>query len=298
MQNDIVVGSAQLGMPYGLGKNAKEIVSEREVFSLLEKAVEFDLNLFDTSPMYGLAQDRIVSFFNQRKHQNFGVYTKIKNFPKDDSDVPLFVDKFLLGCPFTKMSNCSSVVLLLHDERDLSRDVVWECLDEQVEKGSFNSWGASVYTDEYAKRATNLTGCSTIQIAYGILNQDAHRSGLLKHMYECEKKVIARSIFTQGLIFKENKSRFQREVEVKKILDSIELCAQKSKMTVSQYAYEFVKRNRFVSSVVVGFDTADQLAKLFCQTKSCGFEPLDAPVVEKINNLREGWFLPQKWPKL
>ena len=58
----IIVGTAQLGMPYGMGQWADKVMPEKEAFRILDGAWERGFTTLDTSPDYGLAVERIVKF--------------------------------------------------------------------------------------------------------------------------------------------------------------------------------------------------------------------------------------------
>ena len=88
----LALGTAQLGMRYGLGRNSSRVISEKEVFSIIGLAYELGLYKFDTSPLYGLAEARLSNFFLINSNFEFEVSTKIKGLPISDHEIPNFID--------------------------------------------------------------------------------------------------------------------------------------------------------------------------------------------------------------
>ena len=79
----IILGTAQLGMPYGLGKWKHELMPEAVAFSILDRAWERGIRTIDTSPDYGIAEARLGKYLNNNPSKSFNVITKIKNLPTD-----------------------------------------------------------------------------------------------------------------------------------------------------------------------------------------------------------------------
>lgn len=62
MQNPfskIILGTVQLGMPYGLGRWKNTLMPESEAFAILDAAWESGLTTLDSSPDYGMAEARL-----------------------------------------------------------------------------------------------------------------------------------------------------------------------------------------------------------------------------------------------
>ena len=75
--SQIVLGTAQLGMPYG--RHLKQsLMPEEEAFNILSAAWERGITALDTSPDYGLAELRIADITTLKQ---FHVISKIKDYP-------------------------------------------------------------------------------------------------------------------------------------------------------------------------------------------------------------------------
>ena len=79
--SQIVLGTAQLGMPYGEGIWKQSLMPEEEAFNILSAAWERGITALDTSPDYGLAELRIAKFLSRNPQKQFHVISKIKDYP-------------------------------------------------------------------------------------------------------------------------------------------------------------------------------------------------------------------------
>ena len=52
----ITLGTVNFGMNYGLRREEKNQISEKNAVELIKKSLEYGINCFDTSPDYGNAE--------------------------------------------------------------------------------------------------------------------------------------------------------------------------------------------------------------------------------------------------
>ena len=75
----IILGTVQLGMPYGLGPWKSELMPEVTAFSILDAAWDSGIRTLDTSSNYGVAEERISKFMRLNPSKNFDLISKVKS---------------------------------------------------------------------------------------------------------------------------------------------------------------------------------------------------------------------------
>lgn len=258
----IILGTAQLGMPYGLGKWKHELMPEAVAFSILDRAWERGIRTIDTSPDYGIAEARLGKYLNNNPSKSFNVITKIKNLPTDVWELSNTFENWVRSCPFVSMENITNINLLLHDERHLYQTEIIDILNNLRRNGSITAWGVSAYHSKTLNKATEIDNCTVAEIPAGILNQTFISSDKLKKLAQLNKDILARSIYTQGLLFQDPNLVSHYSKELAKLLADLREFAQKSKVNLPSLGAGFVLAQPYLNNVIVGADDAEQLLQL------------------------------------
>ena len=293
--SQVILGTVQLGMPYGLGRLSQDVMPQIEAFKILHMAFEGGIRTLDTSPDYGLAQARIGDFLNQNSASAVNIITKVKQIPVGVSEVKAYLRQYLNQCPFSKMDNCSSLSLLLHNEMDLYREEVRDGLNEIVHRGYIQNWGVSVYGVDVAASAAGYEGCSLIQLPYGIFDRQFEQKKTIRSLKDKQKHVIARSIFTKGLVFQSLKYVRSDNKRISALFLDLEECAKDSNMSIAEYAFNFVIENRDVDSIAIGVDAVEQMQSLLDQKYKFTPKQLNSASLKTISEFRDSFFSPNKW---
>ena len=114
-------------------------------------------------------------------------------------------------------------------------------------------------------------------------------------MKKKQKHVIARSIFTKGLVFQSSKYACSENKRISALFFDLEECAKDSGMSVSEYAFNFVIKNTDVDSVAVGVDAVEQMQSLLEQKYKFMPKQLNSDSLKTISDLRDSFFSPNKW---
>ncbi|MFZ0694771.1 MAG: aldo/keto reductase, partial [Alphaproteobacteria bacterium] len=78
--SQITLGSAQLGMAYGVANTLGQ-PTEAEAFRILDRAVELGINTIDTARTYGTAEQWIGKWLASRKPSGVRIVTKVPKTP-------------------------------------------------------------------------------------------------------------------------------------------------------------------------------------------------------------------------
>jgi aryl-alcohol dehydrogenase-like predicted oxidoreductase len=198
----MVLGTAQLGMPYGIankdgkpnGEGALEIVAE---------AWDRGIRFFDTARAYGDSEKVLGRCFKEirgRGHQaEPAVITKL------DPTVDLSHADPIVQEVETSLENLGVDALwglMLHRESALDRwgPPLEKAVSKLKQEKKIGFFGVSVYSPEKAMLALNMEAMDMVQLPFNVFDQRPLEQGLFQLAQEKGKKVFARSLYLQGLL--------------------------------------------------------------------------------------------------
>ena len=260
----IILGTVQLGMPYGLGPWKNELMPEATAFAILGAAWDSGITTLDTSSNYGVAEERIAKFMRLNPSKNFDLISKVNSQNKVSTRKHSCFDDWQRTSPLLKIDSKNSLSLLLHDENDVNCEVTVEAIQQFKARGFVSSWGVSIYSADAALKAAEIGSCQIVQLPFGVLNQTFRNNGVFKILRQHGKTIHARSIYTKGLLFVKNTGLASTSTSTK-VLETIELIeslGKKEGLTLMQYATNFVMSFDEIDSILIGVDTPDQLNEI------------------------------------
>ena len=262
MQNHfskIILGTVQLGMPYGLGRWKNSLMPESEAFAILDAAWEMGITTLDTSPDYGVAEARIAKYMKAHRTKPFQVISKVKHIPVEAANVQTSFKNYFDTCPFIGLDACSSLSVLLHKEADIYRLEVLDELDAAVQCGQIMQWGVSVYGEAFAKDAANIENCSLIQLPFSALNQSFGRTGVIELLMNSGKTVVARSVFSQGLLLRKVEVVPETSGDSSNLLNELFSYLDEQDFAITDFAISTAWNEPGVTNLVLGADTVSQM---------------------------------------
>jgi aryl-alcohol dehydrogenase-like predicted oxidoreductase len=147
-----------------------DIPDDRTIESLLDLCIESGINLLDTAPAYGTAEERLGQLMGARRDRFFLVTKTGEEFDGTNSE-------YIFTREHTEMSVARSLLrlktdrldcVLVHSSRDdlnvIENTPVLETLQRLKEKGDIGSFGVSTYTIEGGKKAVDL--CDCVMVSY------------------------------------------------------------------------------------------------------------------------------------
>lgn len=196
--NRLILGTAQLGMVYGVANRTGQPSGEiaREIIS---KAVHDGVLFFDTAQAYGNSEQILAQSLTKLgcldKAQ---VFTKIapKIDHSDSGAVSLAIKESW------KLFGPSFYCCMLHSEELLSK---WdyglgETLIRCRDKDMFRHIGISVYNPDAAKKALLTEGVDFVQLPANILDRRHEEAGVMDLALELGKRIVIRSVYLQGAL--------------------------------------------------------------------------------------------------
>jgi spore coat polysaccharide biosynthesis protein SpsF len=300
VRTQFVLGTAQLGLAYGIA-NVHGLPSDAQAAALIEAALAAGVHDFDTARGYGLAERRLGRALTT--HPSAIVVTKLD--PLDDlvgtvstHEVERAVDASIYQSCYDLRRGPLDVVLLHrwahHDAHD---GAIWRRLLALRERGAIARLGASVSTPQEARAALADPDVVHLQIPLNALDRRWEDVGAAAH----ERGVVVhvRSSFLQGLLLTDG-TRWPAIPGIASdalVARLSELAQRLGREGRDDLALAYVRAKAWVDGVVVGVDSAEQLARdlaLFDRA------PLDADGVAAIEasfpDLPSSLLDPARWP--
>lgn len=291
----IILGTVQLGMPYGLGQWADELMPEKEAFKILDAAWERGITTVDTSRDYGLSEERIVKYMKMNSAKYFHVISKIKDFDFELYENDGGLEVWMLRCPFLTLKNCASLTILLHKEKLIENPRVRDALSDAVQKETIAQWGVSLYRQDTAICASNIYDCKIIQLPFGPLNQSFVSSGVANKLSIAGKSVIARSILAQGRLIRltdnESYDISARDLLIEELRDAL----LDGGISVVDFSINMALSAPDIDNIVLGADNLENVSSWFNRDINASLGKLPASLLDKLSRYDGVLGKPQCW---
>jgi aryl-alcohol dehydrogenase-like predicted oxidoreductase len=260
MRARLVLGTANFGLTYGIAN--KRMLSEKEAFAILEKAVEVGVCRIDTARGYGDAEKVIGRFF--RGHGKvFDVVTKLPDLEYlNAEDVENQIRASLENLAIERIDT-----LLLHSFRSFERfrEILLPVFEQYVSAGLIGEYGLSVYHPREVERAIQMTRqdrcpVTAVQFPLNLFDQRFLKDEHLRKLRASGIDLYARSIFLQGLFFMDCASLGSHFEPAKLKINALANLARLHGTSVEALALLFACSSG-VDFIVLGVDNTAQLEK-------------------------------------
>ena len=281
----LVIGSAQLGMNYGLFNNRK--INHKE-FKKIEKLVlKSKVNFIDTAISYGDSENIIGS----SKLKNLHIITKIKLPSKKNILVRDWVLKEISKSLY-KLKIKKIYGVLIHDYKDLlgkcGQDYLLS-LQELKKKKIIKKIGISIYDSHEIKKIWKFWKPDLIQVPFNPLDNRILHSGWVDVFRKFKVKIFARSVFLQGLLINEDNS-FIVNKNYLILLNKFKNWCYKNNISLLQACIHFVKQFKKIDYLVVGFNNYNQLKEIIDV-----FNKKQIIIPKKFSTNKKSLIDPRKW---
>lgn len=292
------LGTVQWGMRYGVA-NVSGQPSLAEVDKMIEQARGQGVTLLDTAWAYGEAESVIGSLVAGLR--GFDIVTKTR--PLDHGiavgrDAVTAVGEGFLQS--LQRMRCQSVYgLLVHRAEDLLStfgDSLWKALQSLKARGLVGKLGVSVYHPHELEAVCARYSIDIVQLPLNIYDQRFLQSGLLTRLKAQGVEIHVRSAFLQGLLLMPAArlpacfdSIRERQVRLHRAQEDMGLSPLEG-------ALGFCLCRDEVDRVIVGCETAAQLAGICEATRKIGSRKLDA--LDSYALADPQVILPSQWPDM
>ena len=302
---ELVLGSVQLGVPYGAANRTGK-PTRAAALRLVTRAVDAGITKFDTARAYGDSEDRLGEALRTRK----AIRTITKLSPlahlapgATRREVRAAVDTSIEESLYAlrrEQIDC----LLLHRAAHMTAfgGAVWERLIERLEDGTVLALGVSVQSPEEATAALACSDVRHLQLPFNLLDWRWADAGIVENIRSRAQVTIhARSIFLQGLLAADDASIWPRidDIDAAALISTIsEIARDFGRDSAADLCVAYARGQDWIDGVVVGMETEDQLddnLRLFLRPP---LSPADcADVARRLPRVSAQLLNPAQWPQ-
>jgi aryl-alcohol dehydrogenase-like predicted oxidoreductase len=283
----ISLGTVQFGLTYGVANNSGQ-VSFEETKDIIELARQSGIDTLDTAIMYGNSEEVL----GEIGLDNWNVITKIPEAQLGIDNIKAWLKQEIINS-MARLGVAKLYAVMLHSTNVLSSDharTYWNGLLELKQQGLIKKIGYSIYNPDELNNHYNNFQPDIVQAPYNVLDSRLETSGWLQRMREDSVEIHVRSIFLQGLLLMNYE---QRPVYFRR-WDNLWIkwhrWLETEKITALEAALWFVLKDKRITTMVIGVNSAEQLREIMCASKKNVVEKLydfSSSDVELIN--------PSKW---
>ncbi|WP_235282970.1 aldo/keto reductase [Methanosarcina sp. 1.H.T.1A.1] len=284
--NKLVLGTAQFGMDYGINNKRGKIPRE-EVFEILKTAFEAGIDSLDTAYAYG-DSEIVIGDFIKSSGLDIKVISKLPVCDPED-----VVNIFSISS--NRLSVDSLYGYYIHSFQHYRENPeVWDVLARLKSEGKIKKIGFSLYyPSELDYLLDNDITFDIIQVPYSVFDQ--RFGGYFPTLKAKSIEVYVRSVFLQGLLFKDPSDLSGNFRKVKARIQKLNLISKELDLPLASLVLNFAVLNNYVDRVVVGVDNIENLNELLTSV-----EHVDKvkPIISELLAFREddeNIILPVNW---
>jgi aryl-alcohol dehydrogenase-like predicted oxidoreductase len=292
----IVLGAAALGQPYGIA-NPPNLITQAETEAVLSAAWSRGIRQIDTAPLYGEAEKRIGQW-TECTGNSFRTISKLppmKEVPDAKVEITIrsYVDSTCQNMHIEKLEG-----YLLHDPDDFVRPYIRQTLRVLQVEGRCGFTGISVYRPEDVTMAVSIDRVDALQLPMNLFDNRFVESGLLETCDATGVRVFARSVFLQGLVFRDPNTLPDFFAPIQPQLHAIQELSNQTDFSLPQLVLAYVLQMRENDHVVLGCRHASEVDEL-CDIVEA--PPLEKDVIHRLCKIGAatdvGMIDPRQWPR-
>jgi aryl-alcohol dehydrogenase-like predicted oxidoreductase len=255
--NRIVLGGAQLGLPYGI-LNGGETLSREEVARILDTAVDHGIDSIDTAIAYGQSE----SIIGETSQNRFKIISKLPPLPVDISNVSEWVHSQVQGS-LSRLKCTSLDALLLHRPQDLTGAQgaeLYAAIGSLMAEKMIHRFGVSIYSPDDLE---GIIGTFDIHVVQAPLNVfDRRILGVTDQLSALNIEVHARSVFLQGVLIASPKDRPQRFEPWSEHFALFDEWVRSSGVSAMACCLGFALQQPGIAKLVIGTTSAESLDEI------------------------------------
>jgi aryl-alcohol dehydrogenase-like predicted oxidoreductase len=291
----LVLGTAQLGLPYGISNKTGKPDMPR-AFAIVLKAWESGIREFDTAQAYG---DSELILGKAIAELGFSQKAKIiSKFKPNLNHLNAQAMSRSLDQSLERLGVQSLFGIMLHREDMLS---LWdkglgEILHSFVSSGRVKKIGVSLYSPDKAIEALNTEGVHIIQIPTNILDRRFENAGVFKLADEKKKEIYIRSVFLQGLLLIKSEEIAPEMAFARSVIEKLVSLSNDSGLSRQEIALGYIKSKMPKAYVIFGAEIPEQVRENVEAWKKKMPESLGNKVRALFANVDERILNPSLWP--
>ena len=261
----ICIGTAQLGMKYGLASNFSKM-EFNEFSKIISAAYKEKIKFIDTACNYGNSEKLIgKKIINKKYKDSFKVITKIDNLRSVSSNLIYkhIENKILNSLKNLKVKKLYAI--LLHDIRDMESkkiDEIFKSLEKIKKKGLVKKIGFSAYYTKDVRKYIGKFNFDIIQFPFNVFDQRILNKDIQEFIKLKKIEVHIRSIFLQGILLLP-KNKIPKKLYLKNpVIEKWIKVLDNKRLDPVDACLNFILKYKFYSRVVIGFDDYSQFKQV------------------------------------
>lgn len=251
---NVVIGTAQFGMKYGISNLKKPSVNS--IYKILDFCQKIGINKIDTANSYGNSE-KIIANYLRNKKSKFQIYTKSNLSYKDlNPNSPLKEFKKNINNSEKLFGKSSIKGISIHNPKYYLQNKNF--FDPKLKKLGINLGISLNEPNEFKKNLDNFL--KFYQFPFNVL--DRRWDYLIKK--NRNKKIFIRSIYLQGLFFTEEKNvpkKFKNEfLKIKNELNKFVI--KFNRFNLKDLLINFVKSYQGIDGIIIGINDLKQIKEL------------------------------------
>ena len=286
MSKRFILGTVQFGLDYGIN-NAAGKPSKESVFEILDLAHANGIQELDSADAYGNAQELIGEFMTTTgKHFQVNSKFHIHGQTTISDQLTKTLEQLQI-----KTLN----VYFFHRFQDAEQaPESFEELKRLKKQNRIAKIGVSVYTNEELESCIANENIDVIQLPFNLLDNYSRRGALLRKAKNKGKELQVRSVFLQGLFFRDAESFPETLLPLTKYISRLNDIAVNGNLSMYDLALNYVLSKSEIDKVIIGVDSKEQLQNNLAISKKTMNEALVSEV-DKVNVKEEALLYPYNW---
>lgn len=287
--SEISLGTAEIGMAYGLGADARP--SNAEAARLLHRALDLGINLIDTARAYGESEDIIGGAIAARRNE-YILSSKVLVAPGDRVIESVHESLRRLRTGFIDIVMIHSAPVEVIREGEITGTLL-----NLKQDGLLRFIGASVYGNDAAQAAIESGAFDCLQVAYSALDRrpENELAGLAR---QNRIGLEARSVLLKGALTDRSSLLPDDLLPVREAVDRLRKLASAHECSLPELAYRYVLSTGCVQTALVGASNTSEVEQA---VRFADAGPLDGTLLQHIRREPEldSYLLnPGNWPSL
>ncbi len=258
MKSKLILGTVQLGLNYGINNQSGKPSIEKS-FDILHTAFNNGITVLDTAESYGNSQEIIGVFHKKNPNKKFQIITKLS--ANVDINVKELVIHIANNC---KILNTDRLYgYMFHNYNSFKNKVsFYDKILLAKKEGLIAKAGISLYDNsEVEDIITNYSKFDFIQIPFNLFDNASKRKQLLEKAKNKGIEIHSRSVFLQGLFFKENEKIPEDLKPLIKYLKILENIKNNNSVNTDELALQYVLQKKYIDYVLIGVESVEQLLR-------------------------------------
>ena len=268
----LCLGTVQFGQNYGIN-NTVGLLGDVEIFEIFNYADLNGIRQLDTADAYGNALD-IIGRYHLHSSKKFLINSKFSNL---NFSLESVLEKSLIRLQVDKLN-----LYQFHDYDEFEKNPnIYQQLIALKKSRLVEKIGVSAYSCEEMLKLSEFDFIDVIQFPFNLLDNHRQRQKAMKLCVERGKTLHSRSVFLQGLIYKEFTEYPDNLRPLLPYTKKLREISSEANIELSQLALNYALLEADIDTVIIGVDSLDQLKE---NIENCE-KSIPSTVIDEINTI-------------